>query len=270
MSVTEFKQADVKQGLLSIVAMVVSPVGGGKTGMLGSFPRLRILDLDGRAHRLLSRLYPTVDITYAQFKETVLDGRGIIKNDGHFAFDDVCVTFDKWVAQKDQWDTLALDTATVLSDYANNKAIVLNGKHKLSSTYADAMKDGVVIPKIQDFGSERSLMEQFVAMVTTWCIANNKHFLFMCHEKEDMNDAGSVTAIKPLLTGKGAVTVPGNFSEVWWLRSRKTSEGGKPAEIQRYLQTTPDGLRTCRSDLGVPDGTLASYTAIMQSLKRPN
>lgn len=248
---------------VTISALLYGAVGVGKTGTIGSFPRLRIIDTDGRAERLLSRLYPGKVITYATFKETALDSRGIIKDGETFVFDDVCRVFDKWALEKDKWDTVAIDTGTSLTGMASNKAIVLAGKMKLSQTHTFAKQTGLMLPRIQDYGAERSLVEQIVDMFARFCNESNKHFLFVCHEKEQTDDSGNVIKIEPLLTGKGASTVSAMFSEVWNLRV----EGSGP-NIKRYLQTERDGLRTCRSDIGVPTKTAAKFEAVINSLKK--
>lgn len=244
-------------------ALIFGAVGVGKTGIVSTFPAPRILDFDGRAERLLRRLKPDYDwaANCALFKEHV-NKFGIIQDDTHFAFDDACTTVDKWAApaERAKFETLVIDTGTTLAELANNKAIVLNGKMKLSDTFRQAGQFGVMVPKIQDYGSERSLMEQFISM----CVREfrDKNFLFLCHEKEVTNDAGLLTTIQPLLTGKGAVSVPGMFGEVWNLRVE-----GAGANVKRYLQTERDGVRVCRSDSGVTNRCPASYSSILSGGK---
>lgn len=246
-----------------IHALIFGAYGAGKTGSLASWPRPRILDFDGRAITLLSRLNPVYDwqANIVKFKENVINSMGVIKDDGHFAFDDACRAVDRWASknERDKWDTLAVDTGTTLADLANGKAIILNKKMGLSETYAKAVQYNVTIPRIQDYGSERSLMEQFVRM----CVNEfpDKNFLFLCHEKEVSSESGSVTAITPLLTGRGAVAIPTMFGEVWNLRVEGAGDFAK-----RYLQTQRDGIRGCRSDLGLPNKTAPDYPSIIAAL----
>jgi len=244
-----------------IRALIYSRSKVGKTFGAGSFPRLCVIDCDSGIRTLLGREFIAQhgwhpEIEYEQFSEKGLNSRGVAQS--HNAFDDVCRYFDKMMKpdKRGTFDTWVVDTGTSLSAFAMNKAYVLLGgtyKGVSSETLDQALKHGLVFPKLQDYGSERSMVEQFIGML----YHTDKNFLFMCHEKEVTDKAGNPTAIVPLLTGKGVEAICGLFDEVWNLRVKKSGP-----ETIRYLQTQPDGIRMAGSRDGYPDGMLWNYKTV--------
>lgn len=230
-----------------------------------TFPRPVVMDFDrgiatGRNPEFV-RQYGLRDIEYEQFTETKMS-KGVVVT--HNAFDDACRYFDKMMApdKRDTFDTWVIDSGTTLSEFALNKAIVLMGNKSLgttSKTHQEALNTGVIYPKMQDYGSERSMVKQFIDMVK----GSGKHVVFICHEKEVTDDDGTVTAIGPLLTGKGMTEIPLKFDEVYNVRVRKSG-----LEIIRYLQTQPDGIRMCGSRYGIPDGTAWNWDALSAALQK--
>lgn len=101
------------------------------------------------------------------------------------------------------------------------------------------------------------MVEQFVQMV----LDSQKHVVLLCHEKEVTSDSGSVTAITPLLTGKGVQAVGLKFDEVYRLKTTKSGN-----ETRRTLMTKSDGISMCGSRYGVPDGTEWNYDALIKAM----
>lgn len=254
-----------------IQALVYGMSKVGKTEGAATFPRPNFMDFDNGIATLsnpgfIARHGWRPGIIYEQFKERSVDQRGVVKD--HNAFDDACRYFDKYMGKDlvDTFDTWVIDTGTTLAEAAMNKALVLLGGGKgfsgaASNTLKMAQQHGLVVPKLQDFGSERSMVEQFVAMVKS----TDKHVLFICHEKETYDKDGAPTGIVPLLTGKGVEAICAMFDEVWNVRTRP-----KGLEREVYLQTVPDGLRKCGSRLGVPNGTLWTYDAVSGEITKSN
>lgn len=267
------------QGKLTkhIKALVYSRSGLGKTFGAGSWPRPNFIDCDSGVKVLANPEFikrygfrPT--IMYEQFKERNLNSRGVPTQ--HNAFDDVCRYFDacmkttpnewrshdgtKMMVGRELFDTWVVDTGTSLSGFALFKSVVLLGgtfKGVSSGTLEEALKHGLIFPKIQDYGSERSLVEQFIAMLYD----TDKNLLFLCHEKELTDKQGDPIGIVPLLTGKGVEAISALFDDVWNLRVRK-----KGPDTERYLQTRTDGVRSAKSRAGYPDGMLWDYEVIAQ------
>lgn len=248
----------------------------GKTFGAYTFPRPVVIDLD-RGMAVASnpdflKKYGKRPIFYEHFLERDVKG-GVPQT--HNAFDDVCKFFDEWMKPagkwtsrvdgktydvgKNQFDTWIIDSGTTLGEVAQNKAVILHGQLNISKTHEQAKKVGLIIPKIQDYGSERSLIEQFADMV----LASGKNVVFICHEKEVTNDEGTVLSIEPLLTGKSSEVVPLKFDEVYNLRVKRQG-----TEFVRYLQTAADGLRKVGSRYGIPNETAWDYDALMIALMK--
>jgi hypothetical protein len=142
------------------------------------------------------------------------------------------------------------------------KAIVLLGgvgfKGAKSATHDEALKKGLLVPKIQDWGSERSLVEQFVEMVKN----SGKHFVLLCHEKTLISeDTGATTDVLPLLTGKGVQAVSLKFDEMYYLKPRR-----KGTEFVHELKTEADAIHMVGSRYGLPDGTPWEYADVLAGL----
>lgn len=237
----------------------------GKTFGAGTFPRPNFMDCDAGIGTLTGKDFIEKhgfrgDIIYEQFRERNLNPRGVPLSAN--AFDDACLYFDKWMrpGERDKFDTWVIDTGTTLSQFAMNKAIVLLGgsfKGIKSETQKQGVEHGLVFPKIQDYGSERSMVEQFIAMVKS----ADKNVLFLCHEKELTDEEGNVKAIVPLLTGKGVEAISLMFDEVWNVRVKKQG-----TETIRYLQTTPEGGRMVGSRTALPNGTPWDYDSIKKAM----
>jgi hypothetical protein len=256
-----------------IQIIVIGPYKGGKTWFAYTFPRVVSFDFDkgvatARNPEFVKR-YGVRDIFYEQFDETKKGKGGIAL--AHNAFDDSCRFYDEWMKPKGKWkgydvgvdmfDTWVVDSGTTLSDFAMNKAAIVLGASNppLSHTQKNALTTGLLIPKKQDYGAERSLVEQFIDMVK----GSGKNVVFICHEKIVTDDEQTPTDIGPLLTGKSFQAVPNKFDEVYFLRNQRQG-----SEMKRYLQTEPDGLRRAGSRYGIPTGIEPSYDVLKGHIDR--
>lgn len=233
----------------------------GKSWGALTFPRPVVIDFDkgvatARNPEFVAK-YGVRNVFYETFTERKLL-KGIPQ--AHNAFDDACRFFDEWMKKDGKWkdlntgkeyavgvdmfDTWIIDSGTTLSEFAQYKAVIVMGGMKLSKTHEEAVRHGLIVPKIQDYASERSLVEQFVDMVKS----TGKNVVLICHEKELTDDNGNVTGVTPLLTGKSTEAISLKFDEVWNLRVKKAG----PNTV-RYLQTVADGLRKVGSRYGVPN-----------------
>jgi hypothetical protein len=247
--------------------LIVGPFKSGKTWGALTFPRPNVIDFD-RGIEVVnnpewSAKFGRRSIEYEQFKEKKVNARGVATD--HNAFDDACRYFDKWMKPDmvDRFDTWVIDSGTTLSESAAIKARVLLGGTSfgkpLSQTQAQAVATGLVIPKMQDFGAERSMVEQFVDMVKD----SGKHLVLCCHEKILTDDEGITTAYVPLLTGQSAERIPLKFDEVYHLIVSKKGD-----TWERKLQTQATSLRRCGSRMGVKNGTAWEWDAIQAELTR--
>lgn len=240
-----------------IKVLVFGEFKSGKTFGALTFPRPNVLDFDHGIRTLLNpefvKKYGVKQVLYHQPTRN-LDAKGVPKD--YNALDDACRYFDEWMkpGKVDQFDTWVIDSATTLIEASTDKAIMLLGNNQFkgggSNTYKEAQTYGLLLPKKQDYGAERSMTEQIVRMV----VDSGKHVVVICHERIKSDDDGTVTGIVPLLTGKSQQDIPIMFDEVYRLVTKPVG-----TETKRLLQTTPVGNVKVGSRLGVPQDTEWSY-----------
>lgn len=239
---------------------------GGKTFGAGTFPRPNFIDFDNGIRTLqgadfIKRHGWRPDVMFEQFDEKSYTKQGVV--DVPDAFDGACRYFDKCMQRPivDEFDTWVVDTGTSLVNAAMNKSVYLLGGTGFvgakSKTHEEAKKYGLLLPKQQDFGGERSMVEQFVQMVKD----SGKHVVFLCHEKEFYNDEGVITKITPLLTGKSVAAVSATFDELYRLTTKKIGP-----EMTRVLLTQSNGVFMAGSRIGVPNDTEWNWDALQAAL----
>jgi len=258
---------------LKILAWGRSKVG--KTFGAGTFPRPCILDFDRGMTTLLSpdfvRKHGVRQFIWEEFYERSFKGAIVT---AHNAYDDACKFFDLMMttANRGRFDTWVIDSGTTLSSDAQNKAVILLGTkdyHFMSKTQEEALRHGLLVPKIQDYGAERSLVEQFVDMV----LSSEKHVVFICHEKEVRNKEGDLISLVPNLIGQSAEAVPLRFDEVYNVQANKgelkyDKATNKTEQVwDRVCITQPDGLRKVGSRHGVPDKTPWEFESVMKAIQ---
>lgn len=253
----------------------------GKTAGAGTFPRPNFIDCDRGVATLGSKWWrerwpDNPPAMFEQFKEQSIDKKtGVVI--GHNAFDDACRYFDacmspkavKWRSTSDgqtyevsaeMFDTWVVDSLTTLSEFAMNKALVLLGDKAFSATsntLSQAKTHGMVFPKIQDYGSERSLVEQFIDMIRD----SGKNVVILAHTKEITSSTGMVTDIVPLITGKGVQAISCKFDEIYQVRVKP--EG---TDRKRVLTTQSNGIIKVGTRYGLPNDTEWNYSEITKAL----
>lgn len=234
--------------------MVYAPPGAGKTWGALTFPRPNVIDFDfgiatGRNPAFVAK-YGLVDVQFEQFKEKKLDARGVPIEAN--AFDDACRYFDAWMKpdKVSQFDTWVIDSGTSLSQAAMNKAIILLGGGTVgikSGTHGAAKQGGIVYPKQQDYGAERSMVEQFIRMVKD----SGKNVVFVCHEKVETDADGNTIARMPRLTGGSVAAISAMFDEVWAIKVT-----GSGTQQKRSVITAPEMLYMAKSRTGIPSNQM--------------
>lgn len=243
-----------------IKALVFGEYKSGKTWGALTFPRPNVIDFDHGIKTLLNpefvKQYGVKQVQYFQPIRN-LDSKGVPKD--YNAFDAACKYFDDWMVagKREQFDTWVIDSVTTLIDAGTDKAIMLLGSNTFkgagSQTYKEAQQTGLVVPKLQDYGAERSMTEQFVRML----LDSGKHVVVICHERVKTDSQGTVEGIGPLLTGKSQQDIPIMFDEVYRLVTKPVG-----LETKRLLQTTPVGHVKVGSRLGVPTDTEWNYESL--------
>lgn len=257
------KLSDTSIAQAAINAILMGKPGVGKTALLSSFPRLRVFDFDKKIKSALNpdwlaKLGRVPDLEYQTFSE-----KGLVKGYAitHNGFDDACKWFDELMRPgvRDSFDYWGVDSVTSLTALAMNKALIILGGAKRSTTHDTASKTGLAMLQKQDFGGINSLIMQFLRML----LDSGKGVIAVVHEKELTNESGLLVSVDPMLIGQNVQAVPAMFQNVWHLRM----EGVPPRNIRR-LHTDFDGIRMARSEVGIGTIDEPTYDKILARLKQ--
>lgn len=172
---------------------------------------------------------------------------------GDDSHDMLCDTLDHYIQKRrDEFDTVVVDDASSLRRGAMIKAVEINMDLGKSSTGANAKKHGMIVPVVQDYGEEMSVVEKFLADYTEIAKASNLHLLITAHEKltykkgQKIGDPPTLVKIRPAFTGQQFPdTVPAFFDEVW--RFYVVGRGDKK---QHRIITQPSELLVAKSRHG--------------------
>lgn len=204
--------------------------GGGKTGktwFLGTAgDRSLFVDTGKGTLTLKSKLFREkvgANPTIVSIEEKI-GPKGI--PDAARAFDYVCDVIDYALATFPQdFDTICVDDLTWLRKFAMNKGLEVNqqtGKSKTLKTIVE--KYDFIIPAIQDFGVEMSLIEQFLANYIDIVRRAGKNFIVAAHQRyvfekaagEGIGGAPKIREIRPAVTGtQFPDTITALFDNVW-------------------------------------------------------
>ena len=244
----------------------------GKTAGALTMPRPNFLDFDNGIvvglspwHRERFKIDPTT-VQFEQFGKEKITDRGVPTT--YNIYDSACRYFDESMkpGKVDTFDTWVIDSATTLGEASFNKGmILLQGDNKLtkkalSFTFSQAQATGLIHKKKQDYGAERSLLEQFIDMI----IYSGKHVVVLAHAKDEYEgdgDDAKVVGVVPMLTGQSVQKVPLKFNEVYWCELEK--DGPK---TEAKLFTSADSKIKRGSRWGLPNGTPWNWPAVRKEL----
>lgn len=244
-----------------IQAVLMGAPGSGKTWLCGTFPRPNFFDFDGKVGVVRNpdfvKRYGIRSIEYGQFSENKRI-KGITFT--HNAYDDACMYFDKWMAPAlvGTFDTWVVDSGTHLDDASQNKALIVLGGSKRSTTQDRATKTGLVMMEQQDWGGKRSLTEQFIRMVRD----SGKNLIVNVHQKETYGEGGILQSVQPLFTGQSTTVIPSMFKDCWYLKVQGAGVTSKRILIAEY-----DGITMARSELGIGTIEDPDYDKIIARIK---
>lgn len=243
----------------AIHCIVYGAPGSGKTVFAHSFPRTRTLDFDGGMGSVAWAIKEGIihkDLSEVVF-ETILEEnleRGRVTQAS--ALDRATDTLDEWLKERDEWDTLIVDSATAMNEAVINRGLEINASLGMSRSVSESKKLGIRVMKMQDWGAGMNLFTQFIE----WIRADlpDKNIVLVCHQYENRDDAGNLIAYEPLLIGQLRQRIAKDFGEVYFIEQTGTKT--KP----RYeLLTRKDSRHVTKSRLGcLPVTCEASYKDI--------
>lgn len=171
-------------------------------------------------------------------------------------FDKIEEVIDTYLRTKrDEIDTIVVEDATSFRRMSMNKALELNMKLNRSKTQLATKAHEIVIPTVQDFGTEINLTEAFIIKYTQICKSLNLNFVMTAHERlafvQPVNSEGKTVigaksvlySCKPGFTGQTFPdSVTGLFDNIW-----HTEVGGSADRTFYRIRTQGDSITTAKT-----------------------
>lgn len=228
MTTDEFKRFDeVSQPAESVSLLLWGAAKTGKTDFSGSAgERSLYIDVGKSAETFHSKGFKDRRGVFKGFYrkvEEVAAKDNYVMPDTATAYDKVCDIIDEAIAKiKDKFDVVIVDEATAFRRYAMNKALEINQGMNKSQANVASKKWDMILPGVQDYGSEMSLVSQFIAGTIDLLKKNNKHFILIAHERalfESVTDSKTgkktetdiVKKLVPAFTGKKDIDAIANM-----------------------------------------------------------
>lgn len=218
----EFKTFDQYNPDESITALWYGGFGSGKTEAAGSAGEKTLYIDVGKSATTFhapgykARKGPFKGI-YIPISDTPSSNSSLVPN--ATGFDAVCDAIDEALAKiPDKFETIVVDEATRLRAFAMNKGIRISAATEKSKTFAAAEKHGAILPVVQDYGAEMSLVEQFCNGYTDICKRYGKHFILIAHERHIYNKPskiGEQPSLQRILPGFTGQTFPDSIANIF-------------------------------------------------------
>lgn len=247
--------------------------GTGKTVAAHTWPRTRTIDADqGMASVLWAIKAGIIDkkpeeVYYETIYEKEVSKSGFVKK--ATAVDWMTQTVDRWYEkERDQWDTLIIDSGTGVNEFVFVRALENMGELKTdkgksySQSWADSKRLEMQVRRIQDYTGAGTLFRQFIENCRTMI---DKHFILICHERTETNDEGSVIERLPLLIGQQLrQDIPRMFSEVWWQHT-----GGASVNLRYLTRTKGDPIVMAKTRVGCidPEEEFLTYDKLVKKVE---
>lgn len=181
-----------------------------------------------------------------------INERGVV-NDAT-AFDLMCDEIDKALTHiPAEFDTIVVDDLTAIRSYAMNKALEINSATNKSQTLKNIVERfDVIVPAVQDYGMEMTMIKWFLQSYTAIAKDHKKHLIVMAHERRtyekgrNIGDAPSLRKISVGVTGQTFPDeIPALFDNVW----HSEAIGGGDNTVYQ-LRTQGDEILTAKTRQG--------------------
>lgn len=279
----EFQRFDeVSSPAESVTLLLWGAAKTGKTDFSGSAgERSLYIDVGKSAETFHAKGFKERRGTFKGFYrkvEEVAAKENYVMPDTATAYDQVCDIIDKALeVMPDKFDVVIVDEATAFRRYAMNKALEINQGMNKSQAGANSKKWDMVLPGVQDYGSEMSLVSQFIAGTIDLLKRHNKHFILVAHERalfESVTDSKTgkktetdiVKKLVPAFTGKKDIDAIANmFDCVFHTEKARSGE----TEVFRIRTQGDDGLVAGHRYSGVfqPIETNLTFPRMIERIK---
>lgn len=245
-------------------ALIWGPPGTAKTVIAAGFPApLRFLDADGGLKSVrwafkegLTQLESMEDLVAYRPKDH--EGRHIANPE---AFNKSLDMINHWFsnAEVDLWETLVLDSFTMMNIWAIDLGTHLNSQlpkvsKPLSRSREINLKAGIrMIIGQQDYKSAQALIEDAIDQIRIECTRHDKNLVITAHEWIETSEtvlpngqvARQIVGYKPALIGQLRERLVKDFDDVW--AAKMYSKDGKP---DPKIQMHKDSLRYAKTRWG--------------------
>lgn len=211
----------------AIHMILYGAAGTGKTWFCGTMgPRTLFINIGKGISTLQApyfrKQYPNAGGMLVVDVEETVEEDGSIKN--ATAWEQVSYIIDESLKlHSDKFDSIVIDDASALRRAAMNKGIEINFAENLSVTKTKRDKYDTLMPAMQDYQREMTMLEQFVAFYTVRLKSASKNFIITGHERhtfkkgDKMGDAPVLIKTSPWFTGvdKSPDQITQYFDNVW-------------------------------------------------------
>lgn len=170
------------------------------------------------------------------------------------AYKDMINKINFWFDPKniDLFDTIIFDDADFLNASAMNHAVMVNADTDKSKTKSKIGKYSFILPVIQDFGTQMSLVEAFIQKLASLCRVYGKNLIFNAHEKmlfrkDPRTKEDILIKIAANFTGRAA---PEAISSYFDLVLRITRVGKGDSFVKKF-QCHPDDIVSAKDRYSV-------------------
>lgn len=185
--------------------------GSGKTWFIGTAGSRTLIINNGMGMTtfqspLFRKTFPDYNPIIVTIREKI-GPRGVY--DAATVHDLTCDAIDKALKEiPDKFDTIAIDDGSALKRNAMNKALEINqgtGKSKTQEQLVD--KYGLVIPAVQDYGTEMRIIDHFIGSYLDLAKQAKKNIIITAHERhtyrkaEKLGDVPILVKKAPAFTG---------------------------------------------------------------------
>lgn len=170
------------------------------------------------------------------------------------AFDKTCDIIDHWMNKdRDNWNTLVIDSFTEINEWAISKGLVLNASlpsenRPLSGSHKINLKARTrLIVGQQDYKSAQGLCSDFLNDTRVDCTKYGKDLIVICHrwteeERDEHTGSRRVIAYMPLLIGQLRERMTTAFNDIWYFEMRRGTKGPEchiqfHADAKKYAGT---------------------------------
>lgn len=187
---TQFKTLDDIPFNESVTVLCYGKTGSGKTTYCGTAgDRTLYINIGKSIDTLRAPFFVTkygrVSPALILEPKEVMDDWGIPQH--ALAFDEICEGIsDALALRSSEFDTIVIDDITNLRRFAMFKGLEVNNSLQKSKALESSRKFDVVIPGVQDYGMEMSLVYQFIAQTIDLCKRHKKHLIMPAHERLTM------------------------------------------------------------------------------------